>query len=261
MGRACVSLTSWIERCALALALLGAPAPAAALLLPYSATYTVEIGTFPPLVGLAGGTLDATTAGGSISGFTLPAGVFVGGSVATPITPPVVLLTSVSLTSVQANVANQQGQFSGSFGQMGSQGNAVLFLQAFGLPVSATIPLTGAIGVPGGKITAKVLGLVPLTALANGWTTGSVGAVSSFFDTPSTPTRMGDRSTFTSGGLRHTLLTYVTPTAVIIAGIANIAVFGTLSVDIVQAVPEPGTALLVALALASLAAAGRWPAR
>jgi len=227
---------------------LGAAGHAEAVLLPYSATFTLELGSFPPVQVTSSGQLDATVdAGSNVLGFTVPQDVLAT-TVAMPITPPIGLLPPfVELTGVSVQARNGAGALDANGGLLPLEGVARLLLHAYSASNVASLPLTGALGSPG-SVSAKILNLVPISIVGNGWTTGVATAIS----TPLGGTAAGAivsregaaRTTSVSGSVRANNVTYVTPTQVVIPGIGNIAVFGTLAVRVLHEVPEPGTLLL-----------------
>src|SRR5262249_46643832 len=147
-----------------------------------------------------------------------------------PFPTPVPIGGGLSATSVSLALSNQVGQFSGPEGKMGLRGRAWFF---FAGAATVQLPLTGVVGLPGGKLT-RVLGPNVTAMLSgDGWTTGVVSLPSNFGG-PGPLLAHGSHATATTGTLRHTRLNYVTPTRVLVTGLPggdrNLALFGRLQI-------------------------------
>ena len=255
---------------------------ARAVLLPADVSFTLELGTFPAVSVGVSTSLDATTSAGRITGFTVPAGEL-SPSGSFRLVPPVVFQGFFNLAGATLTGANRRGTFavtgmSSGSGRMGVVGLAKLLITeaSSGGEGQELIPLTGAFGIPGGKVTTKVLGIVPISVLGNGWTLAKVGALSTPLGGGVGQTRSvtGSHSTqtFATGGpganvVRETRMNYVTATQITVPGIVlqgfgNVGLFGRMDVSFSQVIgtvpiPEPATLLLFGAGIAALAGVRR----
>jgi hypothetical protein len=230
-------------------------APSNADTLNYSATFSLELGSFPAFTANATGTTEATVAAGEVTAFTVPASVFKI-AVNQDVDPDVVVTPGITLTAVKVTATNQKGVFDNAAGVgdglMKFSGQSALLFQFFGKAKAGNLPLTGAIGTTD-QVKATLFSLITLTLDAKKWTLGKGQLVT----TPigggkkATITKTGDFS-ITGGGVNK--FTYITPTQITIPGTANIASFGTLAIDIT--VPEAGNVLLLVTGAAVLLAIG-----
>lgn len=240
----------------LALALLFAAAPAAAAVLPLAgATLRLEIASLPPVVFAWNGTGSADVAADHISNLS-PGVMAFSGTI--PVTDPNVFpILGLAITGAENGVGNFAFDGAGSGGgpmAIIGTANTCVFASCAAAPANVTVPFTSGgtngIGLGGAPIVAP--GLVELTISGNAWTTGTA-TIGSASRTGTATIGSVSRSGYAWNG---TSVRLVTP-AVIESNIGAspiIPVFGVL--DIVF-VPEPGTALLLALGVAGLSRSGR----
>jgi len=253
--RRCVS--SYKTVC-LAAALLGALAPAgpvAALPLT-SASFSFQLDVLPaasfPGVGATG------TATSNLSA-SLGAGTVFNGAFTTTIptsaAPPI--------TAIQVIVTKNAGQtFTGTApgnvgGNLAIEGVANVYgIGGFPGGGAPLLPVPLKVGTP--STVSKSPGGVTITAISAGWTAGTAVVVGVTTTTPSNATNPSGSVTLmganalTPGG--NGSLVLVAPIKLITHVAGNLAAFGVLSLTYV---PEPGTALLLGLGVAGLAALGR----
>src|SRR5262245_36573126 len=90
-----LSMRKWCGLFLAGAAALLVAAPGSAVMVPFSATSTLELGAFPPVSDSATGLIDATTTGGAVTGFTIPKQTF-NQALDTPVVPPAVLVKGVA---------------------------------------------------------------------------------------------------------------------------------------------------------------------
>jgi hypothetical protein len=228
---------------------LAAAAPASAAPVNVSGSINIVIGTLPGLA-LPIPTTSVDVTGGTL---TIPAGIAATSGLFVPVTGfPLNLITGIVVTA-----SNGAGSFS--------------------VPGPAD---GGAANIPGGGFGGKmpILGVtqvkgalainVPLSVIGNG---GSISAGGIVVD--GAPWTTGAAKVTTTGapkamfaqvggmvgvlGADSSTVTLVTPAHVNAAGLARLPVFAVASLHFINAIPEPGTALLLGTGLAGLVALGR----
>jgi hypothetical protein len=212
-----------------------------------SATFSFQIGTLPVAVFPADSSVSGTATSNTsanLNGGSAFAGTFTT-SIPTSAAPP--------LTYIQVIVTkNAGGTFTGgSPGSVGGNHSFTGTANVYGIggfpgggsPLLA-IPLN--VGTP--NTVTKSAGGVAITAIAAGWTVGTVSVTGTG---NGTATAMGANG-LTPGGAGTIVL--VTPIKIITNVAGTLAAFGALTLTYV---PEPGTLLLLGLGVAGLAAIGR----
>jgi hypothetical protein len=240
---------------ALAIALA---APSSAEPKNFNATFSLELGSFPPFVETATGSLDATIAGGVVTAFTVPTNIF-DLNILTPVDPKITIDDGIFLTGVSVVAVNTAGAFNHAGGGAGDglmsvKGQSVLKITiSGGGKLSGKIPLTGAIGQTK-QVKASLLG-IPVTLDAKKWTLGKATLVSIPIG-KTTEVPVTAKGTFAAVGKNNTF-TYVAPTQITInqEQDSKIPSFGFLTVEILD-VPEAGNVLLLATGAAVLIALG-----
>jgi hypothetical protein len=225
---------------------MGAAQPAHATVLSLaSASLSIQLATLPPIPVAWSGTGSADVTATDVTDLT--PGIFSFSGVI-PVTDaaafPITGLTMISVTN------GGPGDFygvnvSGGGGLMAVSGtaNICLFAPCASAPANVSVPFTtgGVNGVGLGGAPITVFGFVNVTAMGNGWTTGtvSVGSIS-----------------VSGSPLAGNTVTLVTPTFVStnIAASSALPLFGIMTLTFI---PEPGTLLLLASGVAGLAMVGR----
>ncbi len=224
---------------------MGAAQPAHATVLSLvSASLSVQLATLPPIPVAWNGTGSANVTATDVTGLT--AGIFAYSGVI-PVTDPAAYpIVGIKMISVTNGAGNFYGvDVSGGGGLMAVSGtaNICLFAPCASAPANVSVPFTtgGVNGVGLGGAPITVFGFVNVTAMGNGWTTGtvSVGSIS-----------------VSGSPLAGNTVTLVTPTFVStnIAASSALPLFGIMTLTFI---PEPGTLLLLASGVAGLAMVGR----
>jgi hypothetical protein len=237
---------------------LGLVSSASAAPLAFDGTFSIAVGNLPIATGTGAGVGDFGGAGGTAS---IPAGVF---SIAmtAPINPPLLVIDGFGIGAPGQGGPNQLPlspgtnkalAFGGVTGTMGLDMSGYLIQSyASGAGTSpnnlAAIPLA-IVGVGTCcKLPTFGVGLIMGTIKANPYQLGMVTVMGSLNGSPSTVMGTGfDNRTAGGAGV----LQLVTPTVVALGALGSLASIATLTLHIV---PEPATALFVALGVAALGA-------
>jgi hypothetical protein len=250
----------WLAAATLCVFGLLASRDARAVVLPVQIDFTIRLTygaiVLPVLQTSGSGTaiVNGSGAGGHLTSLSLPASLFSTAALTTPLTDP----AAVPLVGLYLDVANGAGSVAESVGgkvrgaiPLAGSLRICLFAPCGAAVANLSVPLTP-IGVGG---SAFVVGAANLTVQGAPWTSGT--AMLSRFPFTETASGFahgpvsGTSSTAQAGGT----LQLVTPIAFTtdIAPANNLLAFGILTI---RFVPEPGTALLVAVGIVALGRIG-----
>ena len=237
---------------------LGLVSSATAAPLSFAATLTLQVGTLPDITGTGAGIGDFAGAGGTAS---IPAGVFSIASTS-PINPALLAIDGFGVGAPGQGGPNQLPlspgtnqalAFGGVTGTMGLDMSGYLitgYVNGTGPTPNnlAAIPLAVVGNPPCCKLPTFGVGLIMGTIKAFPYQLGMVTVMGALNGSPSTVMGTGFDNR-TAGGLG--VLQLVSPTVIGLGALGSLASLATLTLHIV---PEPATALFVALGVAALSA-------
>ncbi len=251
-----------------------AAGPSAAATLSWSGTFTLELGTTPPIVNLGTGvaTINGSSGLGHLNTLRLAGGI--SGATTIPLTDP----EATTLVSLRATAQMGTGTLSGISGGLPLAGNVLpiggqvrLCIISPGCVINLPIPLTvnGTRGIGiGGTITVNTFstgGGIKVSAVAAPWTLGvasvtGIPTISNGFSSVSVQGFVHGPASATSStatSLGSGVVQVVTPIRVTTTLLPPSDVLALLGILKLHFLPEPGLVLLIGSGVAGLLVIGR----